>query len=97
MQAKFTIPAFRCVQWNDRIANGHRRHSRADLAHYAGTLVSEYGWEGTFRIVSRKGEGVRMTNARCLDFDEYFACPWALEVDFDYFQSLTCGECNCGA
>ena len=64
-------------------------HARANLADNAGALMAEDGREGAFRISTRSGELVSVTDSGRLDLDEDFARFRPLEVNLDDFQRFS--------
>ena len=72
-QAGFALPAFRRVERNDVVADFHRGHAGADLAHDAGAFMAENGGKLALGIEARKRVGVGVADAGRHHLDQHLA------------------------
>jgi hypothetical protein len=61
----------------------HARYTFADFDDDTGTFVAEHNRKQAFRIITRKGKGIRVAYARIRDFDQHFASARRLYVDLN--------------
>ena len=67
-QAIFALPAFGRVQRDYMISRLETCHAGPHFYNDAGAFMSENRRKQPFRIVTRQGEGISVTDARSLDF-----------------------------
>jgi hypothetical protein len=60
--AEFTFSAFRGVERHDMISNFDIGNTFANRFNDSATFVATDYWESAFRVFSRKGIGIRMTD-----------------------------------
>jgi len=65
--------------------------------HDASAFMTEYDGKKTLWIISGKGEGIRVTDARVRDFDQDLACAGRGDVDLYDLKGLSSGKGDCGA
>ncbi len=66
-------------------------HAGSNIDHDPRTLMAQNGWKRAFGVIAAAGELVRVTNARRLDFHQYFACTRSFQIDLfnaQWFSSL---------
>ena len=96
-EAVFALAAFRRVERDHVVARFERTHTRADLDHDAGALVTEDRREQALRVLAREGELVGMADAGRLDLDHHFAGARSVEVDVGDRERLARLEGDGGA
>ena len=84
-EAVFALAAFRCIQWNNVIADFQRCDTFAYLKHDACAFMPQNGGKDAFGVVTRTGEFVGVAKARGLDLDKNFTFAWAFKIDLHDF------------
>ena len=80
IQAVFADPAFRRIERDHVIAFLQGCHALADIDDDARAFMAEDRGEGTFRVVARQSESVRMADAGSFDFDQHLAVLGAVQL-----------------
>jgi len=95
VQTVFALAALSGVERNNVVAFLEGLNAWAYVHYHASTFVTEDHWEFAFRVITAKGEGVRVTHTGSLEFDEYFAFLRAFDVYFNDLEWLSDGKRDC--
>jgi hypothetical protein len=92
----FTNATFRGVKWNDVVTLTQRCYSFPDFNHHTRPFVSEDGREKSFRVISRQGKRIGVTDTRRPDLYQNLSFPGSVYVDCFDTERLTGLVSNCG-
>src|SRR4029077_7870970 len=89
IEAVFTLAAFRDIERDHVIAGPQGGNALPYVDNDACALVSEDRREPSFGVLARERERVRVTDPRCLQFDEHFAFTRSVELNIDDFKRFS--------
>ena len=92
----FTNATFRGVKWNDVVTLTQRCYSFPDFNHHTRPFVSEDGREKSFRVISRQGKRIGVTDTRRPDLYQNLSFPGPVYIDCFDTERLTGLVSNCG-
>jgi hypothetical protein len=75
------------------VARLYTVNAGADLAHYAGSLMSQDRRENPFAVKTSECVSIGVANPGCHDLDENFSRTRAFEIDFDDFKRPISRKC----
>ncbi len=87
-QAEFALAAFRGVQRDHMVADGHRGHALADRFNHCTAFMAEDRREDTFRVGARQGVGVGVAYAGRHHPQQHFAGLGHGDIHFNDLQRL---------
>jgi len=91
----FAFAAFGRVERDHMIAGGERFDAGPDLDDDTRPLMTQDRREGTFRVIARQRERIRVADAGGLHLDQDFALFRSVELHRLYFKPLARLECHC--
>ena len=99
VQTVFAFPTFRRVERDHVITRLQAGHAFANLQDNTRAFMTQDRRKQAFRVGTRQGEFIGVTNSGCLNFDQNLARAGAIKVDLHNLQRFSglSGHCCSGA